>query len=102
MRSKSGEDDVLYLRMSRQILRHRHTVGIVAIHAHGQGLDAARYEKAIHRSQSRSRRALHKINFLGLLSRADDYRSPGAIAMAVQKFGHGMNHDVRAERERLL
>ena len=84
------------------MLGDRHSVGIVAVHAHGQGLDAARNQKAIHGREARARRALYEIYLLGFFRAREDYRAAGAVAVAVQIFGHGMDHDVRAQRERLL
>src|ERR1700722_15491210 len=73
-----------------------HAVGVVAVHAHGQGLDPAGDEKAVHGRKARADRSLQEVNRVRVRLGLDDHRATGAIAVAVQIFGHGMHHDAGA------
>ena len=78
------------------------SVGIVLEHTDGECLDAPGDQEAVHGSQARSGGALDEINFLGIFRTCENNATTGRVAVAIEIFRHGVNDDVRPERDRTL
>src|SRR6267143_1058803 len=97
MRGQAGVEDLLNFGMRVEMARHGDAVGVVLEHANGQSLDAARNEEAIHGREARAGGALNEIDLFRVFVTREHHCSARGIAVAVQVFRHGMNHDVRAQ-----
>ena len=102
MRRQTGIVHALHLGMLLEIARDCHAVGIVLGHAHGQRLDAARDEEAIHGREARAGGALQEIDLLRVGRAREDHGAAEGVAMAIEILGHGVHHDVRAELDGAL
>ena len=102
MRRQPGVVDAPHLRVVREPLRHRHPVGRMALHAHGQCLRAAQDEPAVERTGNAARRVLDELQAFVQLGRAADDRSTDHVGVATEVLRRRVRHQVRAEQQRLL
>ena len=79
-------------------------LGVVAVplHPHRERLDAAQREPVVERPGHRADRVLGERQLLGELVVAGDERAADDVGVAAEVLGGGVQHDVRAQRERLL
>src|SRR5258708_7138193 len=82
--------------------RYRDAVGVVLGHAHGEGFGSARDQKTIQRRKGGAGGTLNEIDFLGFFLARDDYAAAGAVAVAVEVFGHGVDNNVGAQSDGAL
>jgi hypothetical protein len=94
--------DALHAGVTFEEARERDAVGIMLSHAHGQCLDSAGNQEAIHRREAGTGGALHEIDALGIVRLRKNCGAAKGVAVAVQIFGHGMDNDARAELDGLL
>ena len=94
--------DALHLGRGREVRGHRGRVGAVAVHPHGQRLDAAQHEEAVHRTRGPADRVLVEGQLLADLGVTGDQRAPDHVGVSPEVLRQGVEHDVRAEAEGLL
>ena len=88
-------DHALGLRLRREIFCYRRSVLCVAVHAYGQGLDAAQHKEAIQRAGHRTHRVLQEGQPIVQLTRAHYDRASDHIRVAAQVLGRRVDHQVR-------
>ena len=77
-------------------------VGAVAVHPHGERLDAAEHEVAVERGRHGTGRVLDEAQALGEVVVVDGDEPADHVAVAAEVLGGRVHHDVGAERQRLL
>ncbi len=102
MRRQSGIKNFADFGVSVQVASDSDAIGVVLQHANGESLDATRDQEAIHGSQASSGGALDEIDFLGIFGASENHAASGRVTVAIKIFGHGVDDDVRAERDGAL
>ena len=82
--------------------RHGQGVGLMAVHAHRQRLQAAQQQPAIERAGYRATDVLEKGQPLAQTSVVGEHRAAHHIVVSVEILRCALNHQVDAKLERLL
>ena len=88
--------------MLEQILGDGLGVLLLAVHAQGQGLDAAAHRVAFGRSQNAAETVLREVDAAFQILAGGDHEARDHVGVAGQVLGGGVDDHVRAEVERLL
>ena len=88
--------------MAGQIISNRIAIHFVLLHAHRQRLDPAQHQKALERGENASGALLHEGKSLFMLRRGRHQNAAQTITVAIEKFGGGVHHDIRAKLQRAL
>ena len=91
-----------HLRVVGEEVGDRPAVGLVALHAHAERLDAAQRQERVEGRQDRAHRLLDEGEPLGVLRERRDEDAADRVAVAVQELGRRVHDDVGAELERAL
>src|SRR5215472_549236 len=102
MRDKPRIEHPPYFRMPLQKLSDGSAVQLMPLHAHSQGLDSTRSEKAVQRGQACSGSALHEVNLVGVILACHNNGPADTVAVTVEILSERMHDDVGAQRDWLL